>query len=319
MRCVRCKREAETNILQPLCRECFCKQYEARVRKLIKKFKLFTPDDRILVAVSGGKDSLSCAQVLHTLGYSISVLHIDVGTPECTNPRTRNVVERFCQDRNIPFFFVSFAEYLNVDPEMLFRRGKRPRCATCGLLKRYVFNRFAREMGFTKLATGHCADDITRYFLKAWVSGNKEHFLWLLKLKPLTPATHPKLVARARPLFLCLEKENYVYTKYNAIVVAGCTMCSFFLRRDPWTEILRNIEEIRPDFALFLARTLARGFPLKEEEVTTPQECVLCGEPTDDTLCTVCKIKARAATATQSKKGKDQISPSLETPLDQSS
>ncbi|MEN3203184.1 MAG: ATP-binding protein [Atribacterota bacterium] len=247
------------------------------------------------MAVSGGKDSLSCAHVLHTLGYPISVLHVDVGVSVCTNPRTRHVVERFCEDRGIPFYFLSFSEYLGIDPDTFFHKARRPRCATCGLLKRYVFNRFAREMGFTKLATGHCADDVARYFLKTWVSGGNESFLWLSKLKPLTPSTHPKLVARVRPLFLCLEKENYAYTKYNGIVVAGCTMCSFFLRKDSWTDILRKIEEIRPDFALSLARTLAKGFPSKDEEGTaTLKECTVCGEPTEGSICTVCRIKARS-------------------------
>lgn len=296
MRCAQCKNEAEITIVQPLCRSCFLKQYETRVQRCVTKYKLFTPDDRILVAVSGGKDSLSCAHVLYTLGYPISALHVDVGVSVCTNPRTRHVVERFCEDRGIPFYFLSFSEYLGIDPDTFFHKARRPRCATCGLLKRYVFNRFAREMGFTKLATGHCADDVTRYFLKSWVSGSNESFLWLSKLKPLTPSTHPKLVTRVRPLFLCLEKENYAYTKYNGIVVAGCTMCSFFLRKDSWTDILHKIEEIRPDFALSLARTLARGFPPRDKEgKATLKECTVCGEPTEGPICTVCRIKAYSA------------------------
>lgn len=293
MRCTRCSEEAEITITQPLCRSCFQEEYESRVRKCIKTYRLFAPGDRILVAVSGGKDSLSCAHVLHALGYPIAVLHVDVGTAECTNPRTRNVVERFCTDRNIPFHFLSFSEYLGIDPDAFFRKACRPRCATCGLLKRYVFNRFAREMGFTKIATGHCADDVARYFLKAWVSGSKDHFSWLAKLKPLTPATHPKMVARVRPLFLSLEKENYAYTKCAGIVVAGCSMCSFFLRKDPWTEMLRSIEKVRPDFARAIARALTRKPPETEESNTAPRICALCGEPTSGDICAVCRIRER--------------------------
>ncbi|MBC7217002.1 MAG: hypothetical protein H5U36_02270 [Candidatus Caldatribacterium sp.] len=131
--------------------------------------------------------------------------------------------------------------------------------------------------------------------MKAWVSGDRECFLWLAKLKPLTPATHSKVVARVRPLFLCLEKENYAYTKFQGIVVAGCTMCSFFLRKDPWTEILRRIEEVRPDFALSVARNLTKGFLKEEKEETLPKECGLCGEPTSGDICTVCRIKARVS------------------------
>jgi tRNA(Ile)-lysidine synthase TilS/MesJ len=292
MQCALCRKTAEVNITRPLCGECFLKDYESRIRRLIQREKLITPRDRILVAVSGGKDSLSCAQVLHTLGYPIAVLHVDVGVAACTNPRTRNVVERFCEERDIPFYFLSFSEYLGVDMDEFFHKARRPRCATCGMLKRYVFNRFARENGFTKLATGHCADDVARYLLKAWVSGSRESFLWLEKLKPLTPSPHPMVVARIRPLFFSLEQENYAYTKLRGIVVAGCTMCSFFLRKDSWTEMLHRIEEVRRDFALAVARTLARQ-PEKGEANDTFQECQICGEPTSGEICAVCRVRER--------------------------
>lgn len=296
MKCISCKKPAEIKITQPFCSECFLKHYQRRVERTIKKFKLIQKNDKVLVAVSGGKDSLSCADVLHQLGFEIAVLHIDVGIKRCTNERSKQVVEKFCKERNIPFHFTSFEDFFDIeDINKFFKVAKRPICATCGMLKRTLFNKFARENGFTKIATGHCADDIVKYFFKTMLAGDKDSILWLSKLKPITPSSHPKIVTRIRPLFEMLEIENLTYTKFRNIVVAGCTMCSYFQRKDKWTEILREIDKKIPDFKIKIARTLEKIEIVlpniqKKEEI---KECSICGEPTSQEICAVCKIKQR--------------------------
>ena len=296
MKCISCKKPAEVKITQPFCSECFLKHYQRRVERTIKKFKLIQKNDKVLVAVSGGKDSLSCADVLHQLGFEIAVLHIDVGIKRCTNGRSKQVVEKFCKERNIPFHFTSFEDFFDIeDINKFFKVAKRPICATCGMLKRALFNKFARENGFTKIATGHCADDIVKYFFKTMLAGDKDSILWLSKLKPITPSSHPKIVTRIRPLFEMLEIENLTYTKFRNITVEGCTMCSYFQRKDKWTEILREIDKKIPDFKIKIARTLEKIEIVlpniqKKEEI---KECSICGEPTSQEICAVCKIKQR--------------------------
>jgi tRNA(Ile)-lysidine synthase TilS/MesJ len=297
MRCIACKKPAEIKITQPFCSECFTKHYQRRVERTIKKFKLIEKKDKVLVAVSGGKDSLSCADVLWQLGFDISVLHVDVGIKRCTNPRTKRVVEEFCKERKIPMYFTSFEKFFKIeDINKFFKIAKRPICATCGMLKRALFNRFARENGFTKIATGHCADDIVKYFFKTMLSGDEDSILWLSKLKPKTESSHPKIVARIRPLFEMLEVENLAYTKFRNIVVAGCVMCSYFQRKDKWTEILREVDKKIPDFKIKIAKTLERIqiIPSKiqkfKEEI---KECSICREPTNQEVCAICKLKQK--------------------------
>lgn len=295
MKCISCKKPSEIKITQPFCSECFLKHYQRRVERTIKKFKLIEKDDRVLVAVSGGKDSLSCADVLWQLGFDISVLHIDVGIKKCTNPRTKRVVEQFSKERKIPFYFTSFEEFFEIeDIDKFFKVAKRPICATCGMLKRSLFNKFARVNGFTKIATGHCADDVVKYFFKSMLSGDKDSIFWLSKLKPITLATHPKIVTRIRPLFEMLEIENLAYTKFRNITVAGCVMCSYYQRKDKWTESLRGIDKIIPDFKIKIARTLEKvNINLEEasEQESEIRECRICGEPTSKEICAICKIK----------------------------
>lgn len=296
MRCIACKRPSEFNVIQPFCHQCFLRHYQRRVERTIKKFKLIEKNDKVLVAVSGGKDSLSCADVLWNLGFEISVLHVDVGIKRCSNPRTKKVVEEFCKERKIPFLFTSFEEFFEIENiDQFFKIAKRPICATCGMLKRSLFNKFARENGFTKIATGHCGDDVAKYFFKTIIAGDEESIFWLSKLKPITLSSHPKIVTRIRPLFEMLEIENLAYTKFRNIVVAGCVMCSYFQRKDKWTEILREIDKKIPDFKIKLARTLEkieiRYYKKKREEKI--KECKICGEPTNQEICAICKIKLK--------------------------
>jgi uncharacterized protein (TIGR00269 family) len=297
MKCVACKGEAKVKFIYAFCKDCFIRHYERRVRRLINKFKLIQRGDRILVAVSGGKDSLSCAEVLVSLRpiykFELAVLHIDVGIPACTNFRTEEVIRSFCKERDIEFHIIRFKDFLgldeSVDIEELFRKVRRPLCSTCGMLKRYLLNKFAREAGFNKIATGHCADDITKFFLKNWFSQN---FDWIAKFKPLTPSSHPKIVSRIRPLFECLEVENLAYVKFKNITIAGCSRCSYFLRKDKWDKLLRFIDEKRPDFKL----NIVRGLEYIKIEVDGDRplnECEICGEPTDRQICSVCTLKER--------------------------
>ncbi|MCS7134485.1 MAG: adenine nucleotide alpha hydrolase family protein [Candidatus Pacearchaeota archaeon] len=290
MKCVGCKGEAEIKILQPFCKECFKKHYLRRVKRLIQKFNMIEKKDKIVVAVSGGKDSLACAQALYSLGFEISVLHIDVGIKECWSPKAKEVTEKFCKEKNIPFYFASFEEFFDIDAKKFFEASRRPICATCGMLKRALFNKFARENNFNKIATGHCADDVAKYFFKSIVASTEESFFWLSKLKPITPSTHKKIVTRIRPILEMLEVENLAFSKFNNINVAGCVMCSYFQRKDKITEILRKIDEKFPDFKIKVVKMLEKINFESEKEI---QECEICGEPTKNKICTICKIKKR--------------------------
>lgn len=250
----------------------------------------------MLVAVSGGKDSLSCADVLNRMridyGFKMALLHIDVGIPECTNLRTENVVRVFSERREIPYYFLKFKDFLEVEGnlEELFRKSRRPLCSTCGMLKRYILNKFARENGFNKIATGHCADDVVRFFFKNWFSQN---FDWIAKFKPFTPSNHPKAVARIRPLFESLEAENLAYVSFNNITVAGCSRCSYFLRKDRWNELLKLLDQKRRDFKINLVRGLEEVEIRGKEENLALLECEQCGELTSQQVCAVCRLKMR--------------------------
>jgi len=291
MRCFVCKKPTDLKIIRPICKDCFIKLYERKVERLIKKFELIKKGERILVAVSGGKDSLSCAHVLnklkHLLGFTMECLYIDVGILTCTNERTERVIKKFCEDRKLKLNVVRVKDLLGKKLEKLSKERRRPICSICGVVKRYIMNKFARENGFDKLATGHCADDMVRFFFKNWL-GKK--FDWIAKLKPIIPSEHPKIVTRIRPLFECTEEENLAYITINNIMIAPCSRCSYFLRRDKWNEILKLIDDKKPDFKINFVKSLEE-VELKIKEESKLKECKKCGEPTSEEICAFCKLK----------------------------
>ena len=145
------------------CENCFRDFFSAQVARGIETGKLFTHEDRILVALSGGKDSLSLMLELSRQGYDVTGLHIDLGIPG-SSEIVRGVIERFCGKHGFKLIVKEMAKEGLAIP-LVKQRLKRPICSACGKIKRHYFNKTALEEGFTALATGHNLDDeIARLF-----------------------------------------------------------------------------------------------------------------------------------------------------------
>ena len=82
MKCKICGKEATVYLNYPrmrLCKEHFIAYFERKIERTIKKYKMVSPEENILIAFSGGKDSAAVAHVFKKLGYSITGLHINLG------------------------------------------------------------------------------------------------------------------------------------------------------------------------------------------------------------------------------------------------
>src|SRR6184192_4785726 len=82
MRCRKCPHKAVLEIPRhhtAFCKRCLTEFVCGQVERAVKHDKMFTKADRVLVAVSGGKDSLTLLDVLHTLGYHVAALYVDLG------------------------------------------------------------------------------------------------------------------------------------------------------------------------------------------------------------------------------------------------
>ena len=179
---------------------------------------MFGLDDNILIAVSGGKDSLALWDILHQLGYQADGLYISLGIDEGIgySDESRKLSEGFAQSRGLNLIVVDLpTQYGETLPEISLRtnRGRGKPCSVCGLSKRHVMNRVAREGNYDVLATGHNLDDEA-----ATLFGNTLNWLegYLLKQNPVLEAS-PGLVRKVKPLMRFYEREMAAYALLRGI------------------------------------------------------------------------------------------------------
>lgn len=295
MKCTRCKIPAVVSLPShhaAFCKDCFLIFARRLVERAIKEHDMFTSEDRILVAISGGKDSLALSWQLKELGYNISGLHIDLGIPE-SSPIARDYSERFCARYEIPLHIIETAT-LGLAMCDVKKRVKRPICSVCGQTKRYLFNQFARENGFTVLATGHNLDDETSRLMANVMRWDVEY---LSDLGPMLPASNG-FAKKVKPLFRLTEFES-ANLCFLAGIDYGYAPCPYSSKASfpIYKNLLADLEDVQPGrkihfYDAFLARGRS-GFASQSDADDVIQPCTTCGYPTSAGECGICRLKAR--------------------------
>ncbi|HMM38270.1 MAG TPA: ATP-binding protein [Desulfovibrio sp.] len=298
MKCRRCKAEAEVALPShntAFCRDCFLLYFSRQVDHAIRRHAMFTRADRVLVALSGGKDSLSLMLELANLGYSATGLHVDLGIP-VSSERARRRVEDFCAMHGLDLKVVELAAEGLAIPEVK-EAVYRPVCSICGKIKRHYFNRMALEGGYTALATGHNLDDeVARLFANTlrWDEA------YLSDQGPCLP-DEGGFARKVKPLYRLSEFETAAYAFLRGIEhhKDACPYspgASFTSHKKLWGELEWKspgskvsfyegfLERGRPAFA---DRDREKGFELRP--------CASCGSPTSQELCGVCRVRAAVA------------------------
>ncbi|MCX7681243.1 MAG: adenine nucleotide alpha hydrolase family protein [Anaerolineae bacterium] len=306
MKCRKCSRQAVINMRQhklALCEAHYPEWFVLQVQRAIEKYHMFGPHDRVLVAVSGGKDSLTLWDVLLRLGYQAEGLYIDLGIgredgePGGYSTLSREKVERFAaQWPGVRFTVVDlWAEYGETLPEIAGRvqRGRGKPCSVCGLIKRHVMNRIAREGHYTVLATGHNLDDEA-----ATLFGNLLHWQtgYIARQAPVLPASEDGFVRKVKPLCRLYERETAAYALVSGIdyiydecpYAVGATSLHH-------KELLNRLEEESPgaklQFYLGFLRAREAGFFCEQSEMVALHPCTNCGQPTSAPgLCAFCRL-----------------------------
>ncbi|AKI97213.1 TIGR00269 family protein [Kosmotoga pacifica] len=294
MKCKKCSKEAIIHLKQhniALCPEHYEEFFYSRVKKAIGKYKMLEQGSKILVAVSGGKDSLVLWEVLNNLGYKADGLYIDLGIGKYSETSKSKVVA-FAIKRGFEYFVFDVRDYLNglSTPEAA-RVMRRKTCSVCGLVKRYIMNRFSHEAGYDVIATGHNLDDEA-----ATLFGNLTHWQlgYLEKQYPVLPKTHPKLTPKVKPLVLLTEREVATFALMKGIdyIMEECP-ASRGASSMLYKELLNTLEIKQPGTKhrflteYFKVRNVFSGF---EKEIEL-KECKNCGYPTTQELCSFCKLR----------------------------
>src|SRR4030042_3696154 len=283
-----------------LCSIHFLEWVPEQVEHAIKKYNMFTRAEHLLVAVSGGKVSLSLWDILSRLGYTADGLYIGLGIDGGVNysQESLDYARSFALEHNL-FLHVKDikAEYGETVPELSLRthRGYYKPCSVCGLIKRHVMNLLAREQHYDALLTGHNLDDEA-----AILFGNTLNWVgsYLIRQGPVLEADQPGLVRKVKPLCRMYEREMAAYAFLRGIpyIHEECPFAegstSIYHK-----EILNKLEADRPGAKLsfYLSFLQARRSGLFSAAVDQRAElmhaCWQCGQPTSAPgLCAFCRM-----------------------------
>lgn len=293
MKCTRCRSKVEVYLRQHnagFCRPCFVLYFRRQVERAIHQTRMVSQDEEVLVAVSGGKDSLVLWEVLHDLGYRTTGLHLSLGIGSYSDASTEKT-EQFAEKLGRPLLIVRLAEEgpgLAIPSVTSFTH--RPACSACGTLKRHYFDKLAVDRGFPVVATGHNLDDEAARLMGNVLHWQVDH---LARQQPVLQPTHDRFVRKIKPLYRCSEYETAVYAFVRGIdyVVDECPN-SVGASQLTYKDVLNRLEAASPGTKLtFVTGFLERareGFATSVE--TPPLPCTQCGMPSFAGLCSYCKL-----------------------------
>ncbi|HEY8517560.1 MAG TPA: ATP-binding protein [Candidatus Binatia bacterium] len=294
MKCTRCRQPAEVKLRahnSAFCRPCFLFFFQRRVTRAIEHEKMFDRSSRVLVAVSGGKDSLALWDVLANEGYQTVGFHLALGIGGYSQ-RSRERTEKFAAERGLELHVHSLADEGLAIPDIV-SATRRPACSACGTFKRHYFDAAALELGCNVIATGHNLDDEAARLLGNVLHWQVDH---LARQKPVMQPRHEKFVRKVKPLYLTSEFETATYAFMRGIdyVVEECPN-AVGATQLTYKSVLDRLEDVSPGTKVgFVRDFVARASDAfaREEGDRAARTCEGCGMPSFGTLCSFCSLRA---------------------------
>lgn len=186
--------------------------------KAIADFNMIESGDRVMVCLSGGKDSFTLLCLLKNLQqktrgkFEIFAFTLDQGQPGWNDSELKN----FLKKEKIPYEVLTRDTYSIVKEKI---PEDATYCGLCSRLRRGIIYRYAEENGFNKIALGHHRDDIIRTLLMS-IMYNGE----IRSMPPKLLSDNKKHIV-IRPLSLCQEKDIITYAKERQFPIIPCNLC----------------------------------------------------------------------------------------------
>jgi len=302
MKCTVCRGPAVIDIRRHnsnFCSEHFLEHCRRQVTRAIDDFDMIGPGERVLVAVSGGKDSLALWDILLDLGHDVDGLVIGLGIGEYSATSTDHA-RRFASERELRLLEVDLPADYGFDIPDGSRAARRVPCSACGLSKRHLFDRTAIEGGYDVVVTGHNLDDEAAVLLGNTLHWNTDY---LGRQLPVLPG-RDGFPRKAKPLVRLSERETAAYCIVRGIdyIVDECPMAEGN-RHLGYKAALDSIEARSPGskhsfYFGFLERASDRFAAEAATDRESLEPCSTCGAPTTAGECAFCRLVARAGGST---------------------
>ena len=293
---------------QYLCKDCFIESIEKKVIKTVKKEKLLDKGDKVLVALSGGKDSVTTLEILNSFRkmnvIDICAVTVDEGIDNYRQEGV-DIAIRHAKRLGIEHKVVSLKEEYGITLDEIMQKDNHiGSCSYCGVFRRTIINKAAREMGATKIATGHNLDDEVQAIMMNYLEGNTDN---LTKLGAKSSSKAKEFTVKIKPLREIPEREIglYVVAKELEVHFDSCPYAQQSFRGEV-SDLINKLSEKHPTIKYSALRgydkikeAIGDGFKKDAEELkklntpvitkTYPQSrCERCGEPSANRLCKAC-------------------------------
>jgi tRNA 2-thiocytidine biosynthesis protein TtcA len=232
------------------------RKLQRQLRKTSEEYELLAEGDRIMVALSGGKDSYGLLHLLKDLKarlpFSIDLMavHLDQKQPGYDGAPLRLYLEQ----SGVPFEIVGEDTY-SVVVDHVAEGGTY--CSLCSRLRRGILYRIAERLGCNKIALGHHRDDALETFLMNLIYSGK------LQSMPPKYTTDDGRFEVIRPLIQCEERQLIALSEEQAFPILPCNLCGSQdgLKRDRMTALLAQLEREKPDIKSVMMTALSNVSP----------------------------------------------------------
>jgi len=259
------------------------------VNKTVRDYKLLDKNEKIAIALSGGKDSILTLHMLNDLkdefNLDLVAITIDEGISGYRNEGV-TVARKNADELGIELIEKSFLEEFNFKLDEISSFYKSA-CIPCGVFRRYLLNKTAYEEGAVKIATGHNLDDEIQSFL---MTLSRADFKKFSKFGPKLNVIHPKLIPRIKPLWNLPEKDVGTWVVLNNIEVhfSECPY-SHLSARSKMKNYLNKMETKSKGTKLNILESFKKTFKFEQKPVKL-YECEKCGEPSSLNVCKACEM-----------------------------
>jgi uncharacterized protein (TIGR00269 family) len=270
------------------CASCFSNQIENTFNKTVRESKLIKKSDVVVVGVSGGKDSsvllYLLAQLQKRVGFSLKAVSVDEGISGYRDASLL-IAKNICASLYVEHSVFSFKQEFGKTMDDL---NVKKYCTYCGVLRRNLINKAARELGATVLAVGHNLDDEAQSILMNIINSDVNSFM-RLGPKP-SSSNNSKFVPRIKPIRNILEKEIIEYAKIKKIPFydGECPYSKDNVRREALF-LLDSLEKKRPGTKMKIV-SFYDSLNSYEKKQKIMNYCMKCGEPSSKKICMACTL-----------------------------
>ena len=232
--------------------------------KALGQFQLIDEDDKILVGLSGGKDSLCLLEFLARRSkirvphFTVEALHVRIENIQYETDTT--YLQHFCDSLGVPLHIIttSFTTSFATTP-VASPTGKKPACFLCSWQRRKQLFNLAQELGCTKIALGHHQDDILHTALMNLT------FQGQLSTMPAKLKMRKMPLTIIRPLCLCQEADirQYAESRHYEKQLKTCPY-EKGTNRTAIQELLEHMQQLNPEARYSLWHALEQAGKLTE-------------------------------------------------------